>query len=61
MTSDGCGDYQLVDWTVLPYFSKRKQVRKVTFLVREQDMYMYVISTDDVNGIYHDVLSTCTV
>ena len=35
-------------WTKLPYFGKRKQVTKVTFLVKEQNVF--VISTD-VNGI----------
>ena len=34
--------------TTLPYFGKRKQVTKVTFLVKEQNFY--VISTD-INGI----------
>ena len=33
---------------ILPYFGKRKQVTKVTFLVKEQNVS--VISTD-VNGI----------
>ena len=33
---------------MLPYFDKRKQVTKVTFLVKEQNVS--VISTD-VNGI----------
>ena len=34
--------------TILPYFGKRKQVTKVTFLVKEQNVS--VIYTD-VNGI----------
>ena len=35
-------------FTILPYFSKRKQVTKVIFLVKEQNVS--VISTD-INGI----------
>ena len=36
--------------TILPYFGKKKQVTKVIFLVKEQNVS--AISTD-VNGIYH--------
>ena len=42
----------VVNGTILPYFGKRKQVTKVTFLVKEQNVS--VISTDAME--YHDVL-----
>ena len=41
-------EYDLAIISSLPYFGKRKQVTKVTFLVKEQNVS--VISTD-VNGI----------
>ena len=40
--------------TMLPYFGKRKQVTKVTFLVKEQNVS--VISTEQMSMEYHDVL-----
>ena len=43
-----CIIYPIPALSILPYFGKRKQVTKVTFLVKEQNMS--VISTD-INGI----------
>ena len=40
--------WELTWWGVMPYFGKRKQVTKVPFLVKEQNVS--VICTD-VNGI----------
>ena len=61
MKSDGCGDYHLVDVldSAALLWQKEASDKSDFSCKRARYVHAHVISTD-VNGIYHDVLSTCT-